>query len=63
VSELASIDEPRKRLAGIISGLNIHYDLGNTQDLLAAHSRSAFPRERGDAVAHVYCRGPARRVS
>jgi hypothetical protein len=28
VSELASIDEPRKRIAGIISGLDIHYDLG-----------------------------------
>jgi 2-polyprenyl-6-methoxyphenol hydroxylase-like FAD-dependent oxidoreductase len=27
VSELASMDEPRKRLAGIISGLDIHYDL------------------------------------
>ncbi len=26
--ELASMDEPRKRLAGIISGLDIHYDLG-----------------------------------
>jgi hypothetical protein len=28
VSELASMDEPRKRLAAIISGLDIHYDLG-----------------------------------
>jgi 3-(3-hydroxy-phenyl)propionate hydroxylase len=28
VSELASMDEPRKRLAGITSGLDIHYDLG-----------------------------------
>jgi hypothetical protein len=28
VSELASMDEPRERLAGIISGLDIHYDLG-----------------------------------
>src|SRR5205823_1670095 len=28
VSELASMDEPRKRLAGIISGLDIRYDLG-----------------------------------
>jgi 2-polyprenyl-6-methoxyphenol hydroxylase-like FAD-dependent oxidoreductase len=27
VSELASMDEPRKRLAGIVSGLDIHYDL------------------------------------
>ncbi|HYP48646.1 MAG TPA: FAD-dependent monooxygenase [Thermoleophilaceae bacterium] len=28
VSELASMDEPRKRLAGIVSGLDIHLDLG-----------------------------------
>ena len=28
VSELASMDEPRRRLAGLISGLDIHYDLG-----------------------------------
>ena len=27
-SELVSMDEPRKRLAGIIAGLDIHYDLG-----------------------------------
>ena len=34
VSELARIDEPRKRLAGIISGLDIHYDLGEGHPLL-----------------------------
>jgi len=34
VSELASMDEPRKRLAGIISGLDIHYDLGEGHLLL-----------------------------
>ncbi len=34
VSELASIDEPRKRLAGIISGLDIRYDLGEGHPLL-----------------------------
>jgi hypothetical protein len=34
VSELASMDEPRKRLAGIISGLDIHYDLGEGHPLL-----------------------------
>jgi 2-polyprenyl-6-methoxyphenol hydroxylase-like FAD-dependent oxidoreductase len=34
VSELASIDEPRKRLAGLISGLDIHYDLGEGHPLL-----------------------------
>jgi 3-(3-hydroxy-phenyl)propionate hydroxylase len=34
VSELASMDEPRKRLAGIHSGLDIHYDLGEGHPLL-----------------------------
>ena len=34
VSELASMDEPRKRIAGIISGLDIHYDLGQGHPLL-----------------------------
>jgi flavin-dependent dehydrogenase len=33
-SQLASMDEPRKRLAGIISGLDIHYDLGEGHPLL-----------------------------
>src|SRR3954447_17536633 len=34
VSELASMDEPRRRLAGIASGLDIHYDLGEGHPLL-----------------------------
>jgi 3-(3-hydroxy-phenyl)propionate hydroxylase len=34
VSELASLDEPRKRLSGLISGLDIHYDLGEGHPLL-----------------------------
>ena len=34
LSELASMDEPRKRLAGRISGLDIHYDLGEGHRLL-----------------------------
>ena len=34
VSELATMDEPRKRLAGMISGLDIHYDLGDGHPLL-----------------------------
>jgi 3-(3-hydroxy-phenyl)propionate hydroxylase len=34
VSELASMDEPRKRLAGITSGLDIRYDLGEGHPLL-----------------------------
>jgi 2-polyprenyl-6-methoxyphenol hydroxylase-like FAD-dependent oxidoreductase len=34
VSELVSMDEPRKRIAGLISGLDIHYDLGEGHPLL-----------------------------
>src|ERR1700677_1724765 len=34
VSELAIMDEPRKLLAGIVSGLDIHYDLGDGHLLL-----------------------------
>jgi 2-polyprenyl-6-methoxyphenol hydroxylase-like FAD-dependent oxidoreductase len=34
VSELASMDEPRRRLAGMVSGLDIHYDLGEGHPLL-----------------------------
>ena len=34
VVELAVMDEPRKRLAGTISGLDIHYDLGEGHPLL-----------------------------
>jgi 2-polyprenyl-6-methoxyphenol hydroxylase-like FAD-dependent oxidoreductase len=34
VSELAAMDEPRRRLAGALSGLDIHYDLGEGHPLL-----------------------------
>lgn len=34
VSELVKMDEPRKQIAGIISGLDIHYDLGEGHPLL-----------------------------
>ena len=34
VSEIATLDEPRKRLAGLVSGLDIHYDLGDGHPLL-----------------------------
>jgi 2-polyprenyl-6-methoxyphenol hydroxylase-like FAD-dependent oxidoreductase len=33
-SELLAMDEPRKRFAGMISGLDIHYDLGEGHPLL-----------------------------
>jgi len=34
VAELGTMDEPRKRVAGTISGLDIHYDLGKGHELL-----------------------------
>jgi 3-(3-hydroxy-phenyl)propionate hydroxylase len=34
VLELLAMDEPRKRIAGMISGLDIHYDLGEGHPLL-----------------------------
>jgi 2-polyprenyl-6-methoxyphenol hydroxylase-like FAD-dependent oxidoreductase len=34
LSELLVLDEPRKRLAGMVSGLDIHYDLGEGHPLL-----------------------------
>jgi hypothetical protein len=34
MSELLSMDEPRRRLAGMISGLDIHYDLGEGHPML-----------------------------
>jgi hypothetical protein len=34
LSELLSIDEPRKRFAAMMSGLDIHYDLGEGHPLL-----------------------------
>jgi hypothetical protein len=34
MAELLSMDEPRKRFAGMMSGLDIHYDLGEGHPLL-----------------------------
>ncbi|HET7467208.1 MAG TPA: hypothetical protein VFL29_11100, partial [Candidatus Dormibacteraeota bacterium] len=34
ISELLSMDEPRKRFAGMMSGLDVHYDLGEGHPLL-----------------------------
>jgi hypothetical protein len=34
MSELLSMDEPRKRFAAMMSGLDIHYDLGEGHPLL-----------------------------
>jgi hypothetical protein len=34
MTELLGMDEPRKRMAGMVSGLDIHYDLGQGHPLL-----------------------------
>src|SRR4029077_18128179 len=34
VSELLDMDEPRKRFGGVMSGLDIHYDLGDEHPLV-----------------------------
>jgi 3-(3-hydroxy-phenyl)propionate hydroxylase len=34
MAQLLSLDEPRKRIAGMLSGLDIHYDLGEGHPLL-----------------------------
>ena len=34
MTELLALDEPRKRIAGMLSGLDIHYDLGEGHPLL-----------------------------
>jgi hypothetical protein len=34
IAELLSMDEPRKRFAGMMSGLDLHYDLGEGHPLL-----------------------------
>jgi hypothetical protein len=34
MTELLSMDEPRRRIAGMLSGLDIHYDLGDGHPLL-----------------------------
>ncbi len=34
VAEIVALDEPRRRIAGLLSGLDIHYDLGEGHPLL-----------------------------
>lgn len=34
LAEIVGLDEPRKRLAGLLSGLDVHYDLGEGHPLL-----------------------------
>lgn len=52
-SELAAMDEPRKRLAGTVSGLDIHYDLGHGHPLLGRRMPDLDLTTSGGAV-HVF---------
>jgi 3-(3-hydroxy-phenyl)propionate hydroxylase len=51
MTELLSMDEPRKRFAGMVSGLGIHYDLGERRPLLG---------RRMPDLGLVTARGPLR---
>ena len=56
VLELLSMDEPRQRIAAMISGLDIHYDLGRgTPAARAAHARSRPAHRRTDPRACSPC--------
>ena len=60
VSELLKMDEPRKRYAAMMSGLDIHYDLGDgTPAARAPHARSRpGHRRRPTAGVHPAARCP-----
>ena len=53
VSELAGMDEPRRLLAGWISGLDIHYDLGEGHPLLGRRMPD-LDLETADGVVRVF---------
>ena len=63
MAELLSMDEPRKRFAGMMSGLDIQYDLGDGGEghplLGTPHARSRpGHRQRLAARLHAAARGP-----
>ena len=60
VLEMLSMDEPRKRIAAMISGLDIHYDLGDgTPAARAPHARPRpGHRRRPDARYSPCCTTP-----
>jgi 2-polyprenyl-6-methoxyphenol hydroxylase-like FAD-dependent oxidoreductase len=59
VTELVSMDEPRKRLAGITSGLDIHYDLSERNHLLGSEGHQLLGRRMPD-LDLVTADGPLR---
>ena len=60
--ELLSMDEPRRRIAAMISGLDIHYDLGEGHPLLGRRMPDLDLQHRGRSHArlHPAARRPAR---
>ena len=60
VSELLSMDEPRKRFAAMMSGLDIHYDLGEGHPLLGRRmpDLDLVIAERPAAAVHPAARCP-----
>ena len=60
MTELLSMDEPRKRFGARMSGLDIHYDLGEGHPLSGPHARSLpGQRRRPAAGIHPAARRPA----
>jgi 3-(3-hydroxy-phenyl)propionate hydroxylase len=60
IGELVGMDEPRRRLAAEMSGLGIHYDLGEGHPHRAPHARSRPPhRRRPGPGLHPAARCPA----
>jgi 2-polyprenyl-6-methoxyphenol hydroxylase-like FAD-dependent oxidoreductase len=53
LSELLRMDEPRKRIAGMMSGLDIHYDLGAGHALLGRRMPD-LELETDAGTAHVF---------
>jgi 3-(3-hydroxy-phenyl)propionate hydroxylase len=53
VAELLKMDEPRKKIVGEISGLDVHYDLGEGHPLLGRRMPD-LELEIADGPLHVY---------
>ena len=62
MTELLSMDEPRRRIAAMLSGLDIHYDLGEGHPLLGRRmpDLDCAYRGRSDARLHPAARRSAR---
>ena len=61
MAELLGMDEPRRHIAGMLSGLDVHYDLGEGHPLLGRRmpDLDLRDRRRPDARVHAAARRPA----